>query len=108
MQKLLDKMGFSSRFCGYRMLLEAIDISIKNDEAVTRITQMIYPQVAERFQTKPCNVEKNIRKAIEYFWDHGNRDVYTRVASHKVQYRPTNAEFIAAVTSFVLRQKERI
>ena len=93
MQILLDQMGFSSRFCGYKMLADAIAIAVKDDEAVTRITQLIYPQVAEKFQSNARNVEKNTRKAIENFWDHGNR--------------PTNAAFIAAVSSFILRQNER-
>ena len=107
MQILLDQMGFSSPFCGYKMLADAIAIAVKDDEAVTRITQLIYPQVAEKFQSNARNVEKNMRKAIENFWDHGNRDVYTHIAGHKVYYRPTNAEFIAAVSSFILRQNER-
>ena len=105
MQAILDKLGFSAKYKGYRMLTVAIDIAVHNDEAVTKITQMIYPEVAKICGTNSINVEKDIRKAIEMFWIEGDKTYYSRIAGYKITSKPTNAEFIAAVSCYIIRKK---
>lgn len=103
-QTILDQLGLPKRYKGYQMLACAIDIAVQNDEAVTRITQLIYPKVAETCGISGVNVEKDIRKIIERFWLDGDKEYYHKLAGYKTSKKPTNAEFIAAISSYILRR----
>lgn len=103
MRMILDRLGISSKYKGYRMLLTGIEIAVQDEDAVTQITQKIYPQIAQRCGTTPVNVEKNLRKVIEIFWNYGDRSFYDEIAGYSPPSRPTNAEFIGAISSYIIR-----
>ncbi len=105
MQVILDRLGFSKRYKGYQMLSRAVEIAVQNEEAVTRITQLIYPKVAEESGTSGVNVEKDIRKIIERFWIDGDKEYYYKMTGYRLAKKPTNAELIAALSSYVLRKR---
>ena len=107
MRILLDRLGISPKYKGYRMLLIAVEIAVQDEDAMTQITQKIYPPIAARCGTTPANVEKNLRKAIEVFWNYGDRTFYGRLAGYPPTSKPTNAEFIGALASYILRNLHR-
>ncbi len=106
MRALLDKLGISAKYKGYRMLIYAIEIAAEDDTAVSMITKRIYPRIAQEYDLSPVNVEKNIRMAISAFWTHGNRDLYDKIVGYPITQKPSNAEFIGAISSYVIRTKE--
>lgn len=103
MRVILDRLGISTKYKGYRMLASAIEIAVENEEAILLVTKLIYPEVAKRFGVSGSNVDKNIRVAITAFWNNGNRDLYNKIVGYEVAQRPSNAEFIAAIASYIIR-----
>ncbi len=103
MRAILDRLGISTKYKGYRMLASAIGIAVENEEAILLVTKLIYPEVARRFGVSGANVDKNIRVAIAAFWNNGNRELYNKIVGYQITRKPSNAEFIAAIASYIIR-----
>ena len=62
---------------------------------------MLYPTVAQKFETTSSRVERAIRHAIETAWDRGNLDTLNSFFGYTINTykgKPTNSEFIALIT----------
>lgn len=103
MRTLLDRLGISSKYKGYRMLIQAIEIAIEDETAVSDISGRIYRRIAAETGITETNVEKNIRMAIRMFWEYGDHTLYAGVAGFPATERPSNAAFIGAVASYLIR-----
>ena len=96
---VLHDLGIPSNLKGYSYLYEAIMLKYK-DSSLIYITKDLYPLIAEKFNTKCDNVERNIRHAIEVGTIRGNIDFINEVfknTKHFEKSKPTNAEFISTV-----------
>lgn len=61
---------------------------------------MLYPTLADRFDTTASRVERAIRHAIEVSWNRGNWQLMEEIFGHSVDIdkaKPTNSEFIVTV-----------
>ncbi len=105
---ILISIGIPASIVGYRFLREAIDLAIKNPDAINAITKQLYPEVAKKFTTTSSSVERAIRHAIDVAWTKGkinnlnkifNMDIYTR------DEKPTNSEFIALIADKLVGEK---
>ena len=106
---MLD-IGVPAHLKGYHYLRKAIMLSIKEPEMLESITKLLYPTIAEAFNTSPSRVERAIRHAIETAWDRGDVDVLNNMFGYTISVgkgKPTNSEFIALVTDN-LRLKFRL
>lgn len=103
MRYLLDRLGMSSKYKGYRMLLLALEIALRDEDNLTNIFQRIYTPVAERCGVTPVMVDKNLRSIIDIFWRSGNRELYRQFCGFQQTLCPTNAEFLEAVVAYTLR-----
>lgn len=83
--KILSKLGIDEDVKGYKYLKEAVILAVCDKEIINFAAKELYPTVAYKFETTPARVERNIRHTIELVWD-------------KYSYRPTNREFISAVS----------
>lgn len=98
---VLHQMGIPAHIKGYHYLREAIMLSIDDEEMLDSITKLLYPTIAERFDTTASRVERAIRHAIETAWDRGDIDVLNAMFGYTVSVgkgKPTNSEFIALIT----------
>lgn len=96
--EILFAIGVPADIKGYRYLKEAIIIAVEDMDVINAISKVLYPQVANRFQTTPDRVEGAIRRAIEIAWDRGDLDTLQRFFGYTVSNtkgKPTNSEFIA-------------
>ena len=94
--EMVRRMGVLSNITGYHYLLEAISMVIDKPCIKGCVTKMLYPAVAEKFNTTPKKVERSIRNAISISWGKGNtglREMY--------KDRPTNSEFICSIAEWV-------
>ena len=94
-------MGIPAHIKGYHYLREAIILSLADEEMLESITKLLYPTIAERFDTTASRVERAIRHAIETAWDRGDIDVLNGMFGYTVSVgkgKPTNSEFIALIT----------
>ncbi len=98
---VLHQMGIPAHIKGYHYLREAIILSLADEEMLESITKLLYPTIAERFDTTASRVERAIRHAIETAWDRGDIDVLNGMFGYTVSVgkgKPTNSEFIALIT----------
>jgi len=94
-------IGVPAHLKGYHYLRSAIRIVCNSSQPVNLpITTVIYPKIAEEFNTNPSLVERAIRNAIEVAWVRGNTDVLDSYFGYTVndnKGKPTNSEFIAMI-----------
>lgn len=86
---------------GFRYLTIATVLVVLVPERLERITKEIYPEVARRCGTKSSRVERCMRKAINHFWEAGNREALDQMAGYHLDKRPTNTEFIDLVSIYI-------
>lgn len=97
---IIHQIGIPAHIKGYHYLRTAIILSISDDEMINSVTKLLYPTVAERYNTTSSRVERAIRHAIEIAWDRGDVDVLNGIFGYTVRNtrgKPTNSEFIALI-----------
>ncbi len=102
--EMLYEIGIPAHIKGHLYLREAILSVVEEIELLGAITKVLYPQIAEKFQTTPSRVERAIRHAIEVAWERTNVDVIKKFFGYTISSqrgRPTNSEFIAMVADRV-------
>lgn len=92
------KLGISAKYKGYKYLVDAVEICLENDRSTAEITRFIYSKLAEKYQTRICCIERNIRTAIKSCWEYGNRE---RLAMLYITEMPTNSYFISSVATYI-------
>ena len=98
---MIHEIGVPAHIKGYQYLREAIMMCVKDMEMLNSITKLLYPTIAERYQTTPSRVERAIRHAIEVAWNRGRMETLEALFGYTVNIgkgKPTNSEFIALIT----------
>ncbi|TCS84048.1 sporulation transcription factor Spo0A [Tepidibacillus fermentans] len=107
---LIHEIGVPAHIKGYQYLREAITMVYNDIEILGSITKVLYPKIAEKFNTTPSRVERAIRHAIEVAWSRGNVEAIKNLFGYTVNIskaKPTNSEFIAMVADR-LRLQNRV
>ena len=97
-KETLFKAGVPAHLKGYHYLKTGIQLVLENPEKIHSITKTLYPEIAKKYDTAPTRVERAIRHAIEYTFDHAAPDAIEEFFGNSVSYRtgkPTNGHFIA-------------
>ncbi len=103
----LSRMGISASIKGYHFIRRAILMAVDNEEALIGITKGLYPDIGKLYKTSASKVERAIRHAIESAWKKNGQQVYFEVVGYLTPDKPTNGQFIAALTEFFrIRQNE--
>lgn len=97
--KRLMLLGASGEYLGYNYLIYAISMCLEDMILLKSITTCIYPQIAKEFSTTSQGVERCIRTVIANIWDNGNKELLLEWFGNNKSNRPTNAHFLAVVTS---------
>ena len=107
---IMHQIGVPAHITGYHFLRAAICIAIKDDNKLTSVTKVLYPEVAKQFQTSASRVERAMRHAVEVAWDRGDVDVLTSFFGYTVNStkgKPTNSEFISLIADHI-RLKHKV
>lgn len=108
---IIHEIGIPSHIKGYRYLHEAVMLAVEDGQKLECITKLLYPQIAKKYATSACGVERAIRHAIEITWERGERDTLRRYfgcATTEKRGKPTNSAFIAQIVQCVsLRLSDR-
>lgn len=97
---LIRDMGVPAHVKGYQYIREAIAMVYDNPKVMSAITKILYPTIADKFNTRPSRVERAIRHAIEISWKRGNLESIHRLFGYTVNInrsKPTNSEYIATI-----------
>lgn len=109
--EMIHQLGVPAHIKGYHYLRSAILHCIEDSEMLECVTKLLYPTVAQEFQTTPSRVERAIRHAIEIAWDRGDIETLNSYFGFTVNTgkgKPTNSEFIALIADKIkLRFRER-
>lgn len=102
--KLLKDFGIPASVLGYHYLRHAIAAVVDEPDTMHRITKVLYPRVAEAFNTSCSRVERACRHAINLGWDNANPELINKYFgwSVKAGNKPTNSEFIATLADAIL------
>lgn len=98
--KIIHQIGVPAHIKGYQYLRTAILMTVRDSEVINSVTKVLYPTVAEKYQTTTSRVERAIRHAIEVAWDRGDVETLNSYFGYTIQNdrgKPTNSEFIAMI-----------
>ena len=105
---LLLQCGFQASQNGYRYLREAVLITCQDEDVVTSVTKLLYPEIAKRFKVSDKQVERAIRNSIETAWTKGNQEVLQEIFQmyyEKSNTRPTNTEVIKVLRDRISKEQ---
>lgn len=83
-------------------------MAVEDSDVLMGITKGLYPDIARAYKTTASKVERAIRHAIESAWKKNGPQVYFEIAGYLPAEKPTNGQFIAALSEyFRMNRKER-
>lgn len=97
---VIHEIGVPAHIKGYFYLREAIYMVINDVELLSAVTKVLYPTIAEKFNTTSSRVERAIRHAIEVAWNRGCVETLNNLFGYTIpreKGKPTNSEFIAMI-----------
>ena len=104
----IREIGIPPHIKGYHYIRTAILLSTQSPQSINGVTKVLYPAIAEIYDTSSARVERAIRNAIEIAWSRMDTDVLNRIFGCPVhKYRPTNAEFIALISDYLRLEGRR-
>ncbi len=83
---------------------------VQEIELLGSITKVLYPRIAEKYDTTPSRVERAIRHAIEVAWSRNNIETIKKFFGYTINTekgKPTNSEFIALVADRIRLQNNK-
>ena len=104
---MIHEIGVPAHIKGYQYLREAIMMSVEDVEMLGSITKVLYPTIANKYQTTPGRVERAIRHAIEVAWSRGKMETLDSLFGYTINTgkgKPTNSEFIALIADKIRLQ----
>ena len=107
---MIHEIGVPAHIKGYQYLREAIMMSVEDVEMLGSITKILYPTIANKYQTTPSRVERAIRHAIEVAWSRGRMETLDALFGYTINTgkgKPTNSEFIALIADKIRLQYRR-
>ena len=97
---ILLSVGISANLQGYVFLKECIKMVVEEPMMINKVTKVMYPLIAEKYETTPCRVERAIRHALEVSYNRGKISNINALFGFDIfdKYdKPTNSEFVAVV-----------
>ncbi len=96
--RMLHQIGIPAHIKGYFYLRKAIMMVVEDVDLLGSITKILYPTIAEHFDTTASRVERAIRHAIEVAWSRNNMEIIKKFFGYTINSekgKPTNSEFVA-------------
>ncbi|MDL2280879.1 sporulation transcription factor Spo0A [Selenomonadales bacterium OttesenSCG-928-I06] len=97
---IIREIGIPAHIKGYQYLRDAIMMIVAEVELLGAVTKVLYPMIAEKYNTTPSRVERAIRHAIEVAWNRGNIEMINKLFGYTIKIdkgKPTNSEFMAMI-----------
>lgn len=93
---------------GYRQLTRAVALVVQRKEFPVRcLTSELYPEIARDTHSSPQNVARNIARAVEDCWEHGNRKELERIAGRHLTEKPSPGEMILYLFNYCIAKEEQ-
>ncbi len=92
-EEFLIKAGLTSKYVGFKYLVDAIELTAKDNTYLEKVTSRLYPMIADKYNSNWHTVERNMRLLVEKAWDLNAKEVL-KEAGYKMDFRPYTREFI--------------
>lgn len=96
--EILRNLGLPRDMKGYSYIKQAILCCVEDKSNLLSVTKTLYPNVAKIMGTDSIRVERSIRHTITAFWDRQSVNNKVNIEFFGTIKKPTNSQFIAAVT----------
>ena len=104
-RKLLE-VGINPSLSGYDYTIEALQLIIKDRKAYRGKLSTLYKDVADKFNTRVCRVERNIRTAMRSACQNGGNDKFKEIfgiySDNNVDVCLTNSHFIWGLAEYFM------
>ena len=97
----IKKLGIPAHLLGYDYIRYGVEIMLEQGHLKKSITKYLYPKIAKKFGTTSSRVERDIRNAVEIGFVRCDKKFMENMFCVSLDYKPTNAEFIATVADYV-------
>lgn len=100
---LIISVGVPVSSRGYWYIREAVLLLSEKRDLIMYITKNVYPTIAKKYDTTPCNVEKAIRYSIGKSWEHCiSCKRYVEGPADLIEGRkPSNSKFISMLCKYL-------
>ena len=89
-ERELLQLGAPTGRLGYMQMVHTLELIMQN-ERVTSTTNVLYPKVADRLETKPTRIERNLREEIKALWTYGDQNKLDALFVNRGKYPPARA-----------------
>lgn len=104
--RIVRRLGFLYSQQGTGCLVDSVLLCVQDPKALTAVTKLVYPTVARKTGAKNWRcVERNMRTALEAFWQRGNRALLNELAGYELRVRPTVGELINYIAGYIWEQE---
>ena len=95
---ILLTLGISANLQGYQYIKESVKLTVLKPDTINAVTKVMYPTIAEKFQTTVYSVERSIRHALSVAYNKKKIKNLNKVFGMSIftdKDLPTNSEFVA-------------
>lgn len=106
---VLREMEMPPHLKGFACIRDGVAILLNEPEAITSVTKVLYPKIAQINNTTATRVERAMRNAIEITWNRGNEILLKELFPYhwKNYIKPSNSEFIANIADYIRSVAQR-
>ena len=101
--KLFSKLNVKQTNLGYLYIVDALKICLYSNLYLKNLTALLYPILADKYETTPANIERNIRYQIKQIYLLNDVDVLTEILGKNqpidIDKPLSNSEFLSSVIS---------
>ena len=101
---LLKKLGVNAALKGYTYLNEAIQMTVDDPTSADMMTKVMYPRIAEKYNTTPSRVERAIRHAVEQSFSIAPLTVIHAIFANSIdpaRGKATNSQYIVTLANVI-------
>lgn len=103
--KTARSMGGNTKREGYIYLAASAEHVITIGEfPLKRLGKEVYAPVAARYKIKPTRVAREIARAVEEIWDHGDRERLEEILNRKCFEKPSPGEMILGLSMYIVKE----
>lgn len=100
---ILCKLGITANYAGFYYTIYAVTLALENPERLQLVTKWLYPDIAARCRSGISSIDKNIRTVCTRAW-HCNEPLLSEMAGHRLDKKPSSAEFLAIITVYIMQK----
>lgn len=102
-EQTLKELGVSDQLEGFRYLVTAIMMCVREASLINTVKTTFYPEIAKQFQVDPSDIESRISHAIEKAFNGEPSDKLQTYFTYSIQSKqiPSNSEFVAMIADVI-------